>query len=208
MEGYEAFSDEELIEKMHRGESGISDYLLNKYKDQVRLKARAMYLIGGETDDLIQEGMLGLFKAVRDYRPDKNTSFQTFASLCIERQLYSTIQKYNRQKHMPLNSYVSLSQEEEVKLHEPSGQNPETLMIDREDQEQLYGEIQKALSKLENKVLSLYLKGYSYEHIAQILGKSSKSIDNALQRVRGKVRICIEKQDYTEKQDLVLTRKL
>lgn len=194
IEQYENFTDEELIEKMHRGEAGISDYLLDKYKDQVRVKARAMYLIGGETDDLIQEGMLGLFKAVRDYKPDKNTSFKTFANLCIERQLYSTIQKYNRQKHMPLNTYVSLSQEtEESLLHELREQNPEAIMIDRENQEQLYEEIKTVLSSMENKVLSLYLKGDSYEYIAQVLGKSPKSIDNALQRIRRKVRDCVEK---------------
>lgn len=195
---YETCSDEELIAKIRQGEPGISDYLLDKYKDQVRMKARAMYLIGGETDDLIQEGMLGLFKAVRDYQPDKNTSFKTFASLCIERQLYSTIQKYNRQKHMPLNSYVSLSQEtEEGVLGELCEKNPEAIVIDRENQEQLYKEIKNTLSSLENKVLSLYLKGYSYEYIAQMLGKSSKSVDNALQRIRGKVgNVC---RKYSEK---------
>lgn len=199
MQQYETFSDEELIEKMRQGETGISDFLLEKYKEQVRLKARAMYLIGGETDDLIQEGMLGLFKAVRDYKPDKSTSFKTFASLCIERQLYSTIQKYNRQKHMPLNSYISLSQEtEETILWELREQNPEAIIIDRENSDFLYEEIKQTLSKYENKVLMFYLKGYSYERIGELLGKSSKSIDNALQRIRGKVRDCVTKY---QKQD-------
>lgn len=190
---YENSTDEELIVKMHQGEVGISDYLLDKYKDQVRLKARAMYLIGGETDDLIQEGMLGLFKAVRDYKPDKNTSFKTFANLCIERQLYSTIQKYNRQKHMPLNSYISLSEEtEDMLLHELCEKSPETIVIDRENSDFLYEKIKQTLSKFENRVLTLYLKGCSYDQIGEALGKTSKSIDNALQRIRGKVRTCME----------------
>ena len=109
MSHYDDYSDEELISRLRSGESGISDYLMEKYKELVRYKARAMFLIGGETDDLIQEGMIGLFKAVQNYQPDKDTSFQTFATLCIDRQLYSAIQNSNRQKHMPLNSYVSLS---------------------------------------------------------------------------------------------------
>ena len=113
MSRYGQCSDEELIERLRNGESKISDYLMEKYKGTVKKRARAMYLIGGETDDLIQEGMIGLFKAVQDYRPDREASFRTFAGLCIDRQLYSAVKNSTRQKHIPLNSYVSLSEEEE-----------------------------------------------------------------------------------------------
>lgn len=186
---YEVFSDEELIQKMRCGEHGVSDYLMEKYKDLVRTRARAMYLIGGETDDLIQEGMIGLFKAVRDYIPDKNTSFRTFACICIDRQLYSAIQSNNRQKHIPLNSYISLNGElDEALLRELQVENPESIIIDRENTVFLHQEIQKSLSPMERKVLDLYLKGYGYQQIAEKIGKTPKSADNALQRIRTKVR--------------------
>ena len=109
MKGYEECTDEELITLLREGNQEIEDYLIDKYKSLVRKKAHAMFLMGGETDDLIQEGMIGLFKAVRDYLPDKNASFATFASLCIDRQIYNAIQLSNRQKHRPLNTYISLS---------------------------------------------------------------------------------------------------
>ena len=127
-----------------------------------------MFLIGGETDDLIQEGMIGLFKAVQSYQPDKDASFRTFAGMCIDRQLYSAIQNSNRQKHMPLNSYI--------------------IIIDQESTRSLEQEIHRALSSMENRVLEYYLKGYGYIQIAKIMGKTPKSIDNALQRIRGKIR--------------------
>lgn len=191
---YDGLSDEELLVHLREGESGILDYLVEKYKDLVRKRARAMYLIGGETDDLIQEGMIGLFKAVRDYQPDKEASFQTFACLCIDRQLYNAIQSYNRQKHLPLNTYVSLSREdEESSLGELWADNPESIIIDRETTLALEKEISKVLSSMENKVLEYFLKGYGYVQIAELLGKSPKSIDNALQRIRGKIRGCVEK---------------
>lgn len=119
---YDQYSDEELIVRLREGETEISDYLMEKYKEFVRKKARAMFLIGGETDDLIQEGMIGLFKAIQNYQADKETSFRTFASLCIDRQLYSAVQNSNRQKHQPLNSYVSLSDENESDHLEDPGQ--------------------------------------------------------------------------------------
>lgn len=191
---YDNLSDEELITRLRQGERGISDYLMEKYKDLVRKRARAMYLIGGETDDLIQEGMIGLFKAVRDYLPDKEASFQTFACLCIDRQLYNAVQSSNRQKHIPLNSYVSLSPEnEESTLGELWAENPEEIIIDRESTHDLEREISRVLSPMENKVLSYYLKGYGYVQIAQLLEKTPKSIDNALQRIRGKIRNCVDK---------------
>lgn len=188
MSHYDDCSDEELISRLRSGESGISDYLMEKYKELVRYKARAMFLIGGETDDLIQEGMIGLFKAVQNYQPDKDTSFQTFATLCIDRQLYSAIQNSNRQKHMPLNSYVSLSEEEQEDIEGNWMESPEAIIIDQESTRALEQEIQKVLSPMENKVLNYYLRGYNYIKIAKLMNKTPKSIDNALQRIRGKIR--------------------
>ena len=194
MSGYDQCSDEELIVRLQKGEKEISDYLMEKYKEFVRKKARAVYLIGGETDDLIQEGMIGLFKAVQDYRPEKEASFRTFAGLCIDRQLYSAIQSSNRQKHLPLNSYVSLSQAGEAEdLEGRWSENPEAVIIDQERTRILKEEIKKALSPMENKVLAYYMQGYGYVKIAKLLGKNPKSIDNALQRIRGKIRACKER---------------
>ena len=194
MTEYKKLTDEELIRRLRMGETGIIDYLMEKYKGTVKKRARAMYLIGGETDDLIQEGMIGLFKAVQDYRPDREASFRTFAGLCIDRQLYSAVKNSTRQKHIPLNSYVSLSEEEESgSLEGLWSENPEALVIDRENTGILEKEISKALSPMENKVLDYYLRGYGYVQIAEIMGKTPKSIDNALQRIRGKIRTCIEK---------------
>ena len=193
MSQYEQCGDEELIERLRKGESGISDYLMEKYKDFVKKRARAMYLIGGETDDLIQEGMIGLFKAVQDYRSDREASFQTFAGICIDRQLYSAVKNSTRQKHIPLNSYVSLSEEEETGALEGLwSENPEALVIDRENTGLLEKRISKALSPMENRVLDLYLRGYGYVQIAEMMGKKPKSIDNALQRIRMKIRDYIE----------------
>lgn len=192
MSNYEEYSDEQLITLMQKGEQAAEDCLLNKYKAVVRRKVRTMYLIGGETDDLIQEGMLGLFKAVRDYKDDKDASFATFASLVIDRQLYNAIQSSNRKKHGPLNSYVSLSDEEfEFELKQFSGQSPEAIVIDRESTDGIQERIRQSLSAFENKVLNSYLEGNDYLKIAKTLGKEPKSIDNALQRIRSKVKACI-----------------
>lgn len=194
MVGYDKYTDEELILRLRAGESGIIDYLVGKYKDLVRQKARAMFLIGGDTDDLIQEGMIGLFKAIRDYQPGRDASLRTFAGLCIDRQLYSAIQNSNRQKHQPLNSYVSLSEEDEKgELTELWAENPEAIIIDQESTKMLQKEITSILSPMENKVLDYFLKGYGYVQISELLNKSPKSIDNALQRIKGKIRECIKK---------------
>lgn len=192
MSQYDGYSDEELLLRYQNGEKGISDYLIEKYKYVVRKRARAMYLLGGETDDLVQEGMIGLFKAIRDYQPEKQASFRTFACLCIDRQLYSAVQNSNRQKHMPLNFYVSLNQEDEQGYEESWAENPETILIDRENTRDLEEKISRALSTMENKVLDYYSKGYGYVQIAELLGKSPKSIDNALQRIRTKIRQCVD----------------
>lgn len=186
-------TDEVLIKRLRAGESTIADYLMEKYKGLVRKKARAMFLIGGDTDDLIQEGMIGLFKAVRDYQPGREASFQSFANMCIDRQIYSAVKSSNRQKHQPLNSYISLSEgdvEENLRDSCVEHDNPEAILIDRENVTALKKEMEKSLSPLENRVLQLYLGGNSYTEIADILGKTPKSIDNALRRIRQKMKSC------------------
>ncbi len=190
---YEAFSDEELIEKLRQGENDITDYILEKYKPLVRKKTNAMYLIGGETEDLIQEGMIGLFKAIRDYRADKDASFYHFAELCINRQLYSALEASNRKKHQPLNSYISLSDQEQqsavaAEFLVDRERTPEQMVIEQELWEEYKKRLEQNLSKMENKVLQYYLDGNHYIQIAEIMGKSPKSIDNALQRIRQKIR--------------------
>lgn len=191
MRQYEELSDEELITRAKNGDSEVLDYLMEKYKGLVKNKARTMYLIGGENDDLIQEGMIGLFKAVRDFQPGRDASFQTFARVCVERQMYNAIKNSNRQKHQPLNSYISLSGEKEGNedpLKDMWVENPESIIIDRENVRNLEKEISSALSPMENQVLKLYLNGSGYTEIARILKKSPKSVDNALSRIRGKIR--------------------
>ena len=173
----------------------LKTYVLEKYKPLVRKKTNAMYLIGGETEDLIQEGMIGLFKAVRDYQPDKDATFQTFASICVDRQIYNAIQSSNRQKHQPLNSYVSLSEqdgENEEHLGDTWVENPESIIIDQENVENLEQEITTTLSPMENQVLEYYLAGNGYGEIAELMGKTPKSIDNALRRIRTKIKEQLE----------------
>ena len=189
MKDYEKFSDEELHTGLHQGQKELEEYLMDKYKGMVLKKARAMFLIGGEKEDLIQEGMIGLFKAVRDYRPQKNASFSTFANLCVERQMYKAIEMSARQKHKPLNSYISLSEEDSPlkDTEDVLQQNPETIVIGRENASHLMEHIKEALSPFENQVLAAYLKGMDYVQIAELMGKSPKSIDNALQRIRNKL---------------------
>lgn len=171
------------------------DYILGKYKPLVLGKANAMYLIGGDTDDLIQEGMIGLFKAIRDYRADRESSFFHFAELCITRQLYSAVEASNRKKHAPLNSYVSLyskTDEEGKSLAEtlPTDgmDDPEEMVIEQENIELFWENVRKRLSPLERKVLDDYLTGLNYRQIAEQLGKSPKVIDNALSRIKSKIR--------------------
>ena len=189
MKQYDGIKDEELISRFKNGESEILDYLMEKYKNMVRKKARTMFLIGGENDDLIQEGMIGLFKAVRDYQPDRDAAFQTFASICVDRQIYNAIQSSNRQKHQPLNSYISMNGEEwETQMGSKTEQSPETIIIAQENAVQMEEKIRKQLSTFENEVLTLYLDGNNYQQIGEKMNKSSKSIDNALQRIKGKVR--------------------
>ena len=197
---YEKLSDEQLIDRLRGGEGEISEYICEKYKNLVRSKAKSMFILGGDTEDLIQEGMIGLFKAVRDYDSGRDASFYTFAELCISRQLYTAVQAAGRKKHLPLNSYVSLygnedgekkGKEQEELLEEISDSarlNPEELFLDRERTEYLENAIEKELSPFEKQVLDLYLTGMSYSEIARVLGREEKSTDNALQRLKGKIR--------------------
>lgn len=197
MKQYETMPDEQLIARLRDGESEIMDFLMIKYKEMVRKKAKEMYLIGGENDDLIQEGMIGLIKAVRNFDLSQGTSFVSFAQLCVSRQMYSAIQASRRQKHFPLNSYVSLydskeGQEEDssvplIDTIEPGVENnPETLYFGKEATQAFIAQLEKTLSDLESRVLYLHLTGADYRTIAKILDKSPKVVDNALQRIRGK----------------------
>lgn len=191
---YDGYSDEELIERLRQGEEDITDYILEKYKPLVRKRTNAMYLIGGENEDLIQEGMIGLFKAIRDYRSDRDSGFYHFAELCINRQLYTALEASNRKKHMPLNSYVSLSdqgEEDTILVSDEmmgKSQSPEQMVIEQELLDEFTRRLKACLSSLENQVLSLYLEGENYIQIAGKLEKSPKSVDNTLQRIRQKIR--------------------
>ncbi len=202
MQNYELMTDEQLIRKLRNGESAITDYIMNKYKYLVRRKAKAMYLLGGENDDLIQEGMIGLFKAIRDYDLEQEVSFYSFAELCISRQLYSAIKASQRQKHMPLNSYVSIYEQEDTvkdekqqplveKIQARKDNNPEELFLNKEYIEKMQKQLHEKLSDLESRVLYLYLLGEDYKTIAGLLNKSPKSIDNALQRIKNKITMLI-----------------
>lgn len=195
MESYQELSDEQLIRKLREGDSKIMDFILDKYKPLVRKKSNAMYLIGGDTDDLIQEGMIGLFKAIRDYDESKEASFYHFAELCINRQIYSAIEASNRKKHAPLNSYISFysdSNEDGVAVEDLLGadflSNPEEVVIAQESQEILLQKLRAKLSKFEQNVLDDYLSGMNYQQIAEKMEKSPKAIDNALQRIKGKMK--------------------
>ncbi len=194
---YDRLTDEQLIGKLRAGEREIMDYLMVKYKSMVRKKARAMYLLGGENEDLIQEGMIGLIKAVRDYDPSQGTSFSSFAELCVSRQMYSAIEASKRKKHLPLNTYISLYEDSEVEKDgrtmplidtiEPEQEtDPEALYFGKEYTEAFVEQLKENLSSLENHVLYLHLMGTDYRKIAELLDKSPKSIDNALQRIKNK----------------------
>ena len=181
-------SDEELISRLRDGQNEIMDYLMDKYKGLVKKKAKVMFLIGGDTDDLIQEGMIGLFKAVRDYKTEKDSSFYHFAEICISRQMYTAIEASNRKKHAPLNSYLSLSEPESGGIGELLETNPEQMIIDQENVAQIKERIKKSLSDMEKEVLAYYMQGMNYVQIAEVMEKSPKAIDNALQRIKNKLK--------------------
>ena len=204
MKQHQRMTEEQLIGELSGEDQGVMDFVMVKYKSMVRKKARAMYLLGGENEDLIQEGMIGLIKAVRDYNPEQGASFQSFAELCVSRQMYSAIEASKRKKHLPLNSYVSLYESGDaegndkktplIDMIEPVRENdPETLYFSREYTEAFVEQLKEQLSPLENHVLYLHLVGTDYRTIAEILEKSPKSIDNALQRIRTKAGKMLDK---------------
>ncbi|SET73226.1 RNA polymerase, sigma 30 subunit, SigH [Natronincola peptidivorans] len=193
--------DETIVEAAKDGEIEALELLIKKYKNFVRSKARSYFLIGADREDIIQEGMIGLYKAIRDYKPDKLSSFKAFAELCITRQIITAIKTATRQKHIPLNSYVSLNkpiydeESDRTLLDVISGHkitDPEELIICKEELVHIEGKIGEILSDLECKVLMLYLQGRSYQEIAYDLNRHVKSIDNALQRVKRKLERYLE----------------
>jgi len=202
---YSVYSDEQIVEMSHQGDSSAEEYLLDKYKNFVRSKARSYFLVGADHEDIVQEGMIGLYKAIRDYRPDKLSSFRAFAELCITRQIITAIKTATRQKHIPLNNYVSLNKplydEESDRtlldvIVEGRVSDPEELIINMENVGNIRAKINEVLSGLEQQALNAYLDGKSYQEIAETLGRHVKSIDNALQRVKRKLEKNLE-EDQT-----------
>lgn len=197
---YDILSDEEIVSRIQDGDQTAMDFLLEKYKYLVRSKAKALFLIGGDKDDLIQEGMIGLYKAIRDYQSNRDNSFFNFADLCISRQIYSAIQASNRKKNIPLNTYISLyspaygennDAEEKENLvdiiYEKYVSNPEELVIDKENTSMIEYELVRRLSDLEKQVLNLYMQDLKYIRIAEVLKREPKTIDNALTRIKTKL---------------------
>ncbi len=194
-------SDEVMLREIRKGNKAYIDVLLEKYKPMVRGKANTMNFLGGDKDDLVQEGMIGLFQAIRDYDEEKESSFATFASLCISRQIYTAVQKDKRKKNIPLNSYISLYSEsekdgsmlvEELRLDKDGG-NPESLMIAKEKQNLIKEIMENSLSKLERETLTLQISGMDISTIAQFLEKSSKQVENALHRAKDKLKKELQK---------------
>ena len=206
---YDSLTDEEVVELAHQGDDRALEYLIDKYKYFVRSKAKAYFLIGADKEDIIQEGMIGLYKSIRDYREDKLTSFRAFAELCVTRQIITAIKTATRQKHIPLNSYISLDkpmyeEESERTLMDVIGghkvTDPKQLIIQQEEYDAIESKISRLLSELEREVLMLYLDGRSYQEIAKDLKRHVKSIDNALQRVKRKLEKYLEEKQKQERE--------
>ncbi|WP_456277098.1 RNA polymerase sporulation sigma factor SigH [Bacillus sp. AK128] len=198
--------DEILVDYVHQGDTDALDYLINKYRNFVRAKARSYFLIGADREDIIQEGMIGLYKAIRDFKEDKLSSFKAFAELCITRQIITAIKTATRQKHIPLNSYVSLDkpiydeESDRTLMDVISGAkilDPEELIINQEEFDDIEVKMAELLSDLERKVLVLYLDGQSYQEISEELNRHVKSIDNALQRVKRKLERYLELRELS-----------
>ena len=192
---YENMTNEEIVSLAEKDRSA-EEFLLNKYKNLVKSRAKMYFLAGGDNDDLMQEGMIGLFKAIHDYNSDKQASFYSFAELCVKRQIFTAIKTAARQKHQPLNTYISLNKPvyEDVSertlvetLAERESVDPEKLYIMHEKLKDIEKEIDEKLSDLEKRVLILHLQGMSYQEISEIINKPTKSIDNALQRIKKKL---------------------
>jgi RNA polymerase sporulation-specific sigma factor len=205
-EKYLQFEDDELIGMVHTGDSEALDYLIQKYRNFVRAKARTYFLIGADKEDIVQEGMIGLYKAVRDFKGDKLSSFKAFAELCITRQIITAIKTATRQKHIPLNSYVSLDkpiydeESDRTLMDIISGTkvlDPEELIINQEEFDDIELKMAELLSDLERKVLALYLDGQTYQEISEELNRHVKSIDNALQRVKRKLERYLEVREIS-----------
>ena len=205
---YAIMADEDIVEMASQGDNDAAEFLINKYKNFVRAKARSYFLIGADKEDIIQEGTIGLYKAIRDFRPDKLSSFRAFAELCITRQIITAIKTATRQKHIPLNSYVSLNKpiydedSDRTLLDVISGTrvtDPEELIISREEFKDIEAKMGEILSSLEWKVLTYYLEGKSYQEIAGDLNRHVKSIDNALQRVKRKLERYLETRQAADK---------
>ncbi|MCZ2259228.1 RNA polymerase sporulation sigma factor SigH [Sporosarcina sp. G11-34] len=196
MTSFTRLSDEEVISIIHEGNTDALDFLITKYRSFVRLKGRSYFLIGGDREDIIQEGMIGLYKAIRDFKADRLSSFKAFAELCITRQIITAIKTATRQKHIPLNTSISLdrpvyAEDSDRTLLDmvpgPTLDDPEDLIIHREDFTHMEQEMNKVLSGLEKQVLALYLEGQSYQEISDELNRQVKSVDNALQRIKRKL---------------------
>jgi RNA polymerase sporulation-specific sigma factor len=201
MREYESRSDEDIVEAVREGDSDALEFLINKYKNFVRAKARSYFLIGADREDIVQEGMIGLYKSIRDFKGDKLASFKAFAELCITRQIITAIKTATRQKHIPLNSYISLDKpiydedSDRTLMDVLCGSrvsDPEELIINQEEFVGLEDKMAEILSDLERQVLMLYLDGRSYQEIAVDLDRHVKSIDNALQRVKRKLERYLE----------------
>ncbi len=197
---YNIMTDEDIVSRIQAGDRPAMDFLFEKYKYLVRNKAKALFLIGGDKDDLIQEGMIGLYKAIRDYQKNKQSTFFSFADLCISRQIYSAIKASNTKKNIPLNTYISIyaplsdeggeGTEKETLvdiMFQEKGLNPEDLVIDKENTSMIEYELVRRLSGLEKKVLNLYMQDLKYVQIAKVLGREPKAIDNALTRIKMKL---------------------
>lgn len=198
----------ELLHRCQNGDNDAIEEMLNRYKNMVRSKATALYLVGADKEDLIQEGMIGLFKAIREYKPEKNDSFTAFAALCITRQMYTAIKSSNTKKNLPLNTYISFDAYEVSEDAQPGSmgasafeipgywqKDPEESVIDRESAVRVEEEMMARLSSMEREVLAYYTSGMPYQHIATVMGKEPKSIDNALQRIRKKLKTVLAIKD-------------
>lgn len=205
-EKYLSMSDDDVVVLAQQGDGEALEYLLDKYKNFVRGRARSYFLVGADHEDIVQEGMIGLYKSIRDFKPDKQSSFRAFAELCVKRQIITAIKTATRQKHVPLNSYVSLNkplygeESDRTLLDVIEGRvtNPEELFIGQEDMSHIQEQIGTVLSDLEQQVLAAFLDGKSYQEIAEMLGRHVKSIDNALQRVKRKLTHFLEEKRNEE----------
>jgi len=202
-------TDEQIIAQIRAGSEPAGDFLINRYKNSVKIKARSYFLTGADRDDLIQEGMIGLFKAVRGYAPDKGVPFGAFADMCVERQMVSAIRAATRKKHDPLNTSVSFDLPAYAMGGSAAeGANPEEQFISRESREKIETYMRESLSKMENTVLGLFFEGYPYAKIAEILRKDEKAVDNAIQRARKKMELCRQKNDLSWNPDKKPEEKL